>query len=59
MDKSAEFTTETEYSTGLVAVERYFDREPAIGSAEAHGFDLLAQKIATYEAQHWPMDIAL
>ena len=48
--------TEAVYDAALEAIEVHFKREPALGSAEADRFDLLARVIADYEAKHWAME---
>ncbi|MBC7635130.1 MAG: XRE family transcriptional regulator [Acetobacteraceae bacterium] len=48
--------SEADYDAALVAVEDYFEHEPALGSPEADRFDLLALVIADYEAKHWAID---
>jgi HTH-type transcriptional regulator/antitoxin HigA len=48
--------SEADYDAALTEIERYFEREPEIGTAEADRFDLLALVIADYEAKHWAID---
>ena len=48
--------SEAEYSAALKDIERYFEKEPEVGSAEADRFDLLALVIEDYEKKHWPID---
>jgi len=48
--------TKADYAAALDEVERYFDREPTPGTAEADRFDLLALVIEDYEKRHWPID---
>jgi len=47
---------ERDYDWALKEIERYFDREPKRGSAEAARFDILAALIEAYESRHWPID---
>jgi HTH-type transcriptional regulator/antitoxin HigA len=47
--------SETDYDAALKEIERYFDREPEPGSADADRFDLLALVIEDYECRHWPI----
>ena len=47
--------SEAEYEAAIDEIERYFDNEPAPGSAEADRFDLLALVIEDYERKRWPM----
>jgi len=49
--------TEKDYTWALKEIERYFDRAPARGSAEADRFDLLALLIESYESRHWPIEM--
>jgi HTH-type transcriptional regulator/antitoxin HigA len=48
--------SEADYDAALKEIERYFDREPEPGSADADRFDLLALVIEDYERRHWPID---
>jgi HTH-type transcriptional regulator/antitoxin HigA len=48
--------TKADYEAALDQIERYFDREPTPGTAEADRFDLLALVIEDYEKKHWPID---
>lgn len=48
--------TTADYEAALDEIERYFDREPKPGTAEADRFDLLALVIEDYERKHWPID---
>ena len=48
--------TEADYDAALAEIERYFEREPKRGTAEANRFDLLALVIEDYEQKHWPID---
>jgi HTH-type transcriptional regulator/antitoxin HigA len=47
---------EDDYDAALKAIEVYFENEPALGSADADRFDLLALVIADYEAKHWAIE---
>lgn len=49
--------TEADYNTALKAIERYFDKPPRRGSAEADRFDILATLIEAYERKRWPIDL--
>ena len=48
--------TEADYEAALAAIEPFFENEPALGSAEADRFDVLAALIADYERKHWRID---
>lgn len=48
--------SEADYEAALEEIERYFDKEPKKGTAEADRFDLLALVIEDYERRHWPVD---
>ena len=48
--------SEADYDAALIDIERYFEREPPPGSAEADRFDLLALVIEDYERTRWPVD---
>jgi HTH-type transcriptional regulator/antitoxin HigA len=48
--------SEADYDSALSEIERYFDKEPIPGSAEADRFDLLALVIEDYERTRWPID---
>src|SRR5437588_11034969 len=48
--------SEADYDAALAEIERYFDKEPRIGTLEADRFDLLALVIEDYERKHWPID---
>lgn len=45
--------TEEDYESALLAIERYFEREPEPGTPEAEAFDRLAEQIRAYEERHW------
>jgi HTH-type transcriptional regulator/antitoxin HigA len=47
---------EDDYDAALKAIEVLFENEPALGSADADRFDLLALVIADYEAKHWAIE---
>ena len=48
--------TEADYDWALAQIERYFTHQPALGTAEAKRFDVLAALIENYEAKHWPIE---
>jgi HTH-type transcriptional regulator/antitoxin HigA len=48
--------SEADYDAALEEIERYFEREPRPGTADADRFDLLALIIEDYERKHWPID---
>lgn len=50
--------TEADYDWALREIEPYFEREPAMGSAEADRFDVLATLIEAYETRHHPIEAA-
>lgn len=50
--------TEADYDWALREIERYFEREPALGSADADRFDVLATLIEAYETRHHPIEVA-
>jgi len=47
--------SEIDYDTALKAIERYFNRPPKKGTAEADRFDVLATLIEAYERVRWPI----
>ena len=47
--------SEREYEAALDKIERYFEREPKRGKAEADRFDSLAFAIEDYERKRWPI----
>lgn len=47
--------TEADYDWALAQVARYFEHEPAPGSAEADRFDVLSDLIEAYERRVWPI----
>ena len=47
---------EADYDAALAEIERYFEKEPKVGTPEADRFDLLALVIEDYEKKHWPVD---
>lgn len=47
--------TEEEYKAALAEIERFFEREPEDGTAEADRFDLLTLLIEAYEERHHPV----
>lgn len=48
--------SEKDYDAALTEIERYFDKPPKRGTAEADRFDLLALVIEDYERKFWPID---
>ena len=48
--------TEADYAAALREIERYFDKEPKLGTPQADRFDLLARVIKDYERKNWPID---
>ena len=50
--------TEKQYETAMAEFERYFDNEPAPGSAEADRFELLGLVLAKYEEERAPIGAA-
>jgi len=48
---------EADYDWALAEIERYFDKEPKRGTAEADRFDVLAMLIESYESQRWPIGL--
>lgn len=48
--------SEDDYNRALAQIERYFDREPDLGTPEGDRFDILAALIESYEMKHWPID---
>jgi HTH-type transcriptional regulator/antitoxin HigA len=48
--------SEAGYDAALVDIERYFEKEPERGTADADRFDLLALVIEDYEKKRWPID---
>lgn len=49
--------SEKDYDWALAEIERYFDKEPTPGTAEADRFDVLAALIDAYESKHWPIGL--
>lgn len=56
MTKIRPLRTESDYDAALASIERFFEEEPAPGSARADDFDMLALVIADYERRHWPIE---
>ncbi|MDH4439262.1 MAG: hypothetical protein QE284_02655 [Rhizobium sp.] len=50
-----EIKSEDEYREALAAVRRFFDNDPATGSADAEAFDRLYLAIEAYENVHYPL----
>jgi HTH-type transcriptional regulator/antitoxin HigA len=48
--------SEADYDAALAEIERYFEDEPKLGTAEADRFDLLALIIEDYERKRWPIE---
>jgi HTH-type transcriptional regulator/antitoxin HigA len=48
--------SEADYDAALTEIERYFEDEPKLGTAEADRFDLLALIIEDYERKRWPIE---
>jgi HTH-type transcriptional regulator/antitoxin HigA len=47
--------SEIDYDMALKAIERYFNKPPKKGTAEADRFDVLATLIEAYELVRWPI----
>jgi HTH-type transcriptional regulator/antitoxin HigA len=47
--------SEINYDMALKAIERYFNKPPKKGTAEADRFDVLATLIEAYERVRWPI----
>ena len=47
--------SEIDYNAALKTIERYFDKPPKKGTAEADRFDVLATLIEAYERARWPI----
>ncbi len=50
--------SEFDYDMALKAIERYFNKPPKKGTAEADLFDVLATLIEAYECARWPIPAA-
>jgi HTH-type transcriptional regulator/antitoxin HigA len=50
--------TEADYDWALDEIQKYFDRQPELGTPEADRFDVLAALIEAYEAKHWSIEPA-
>jgi HTH-type transcriptional regulator/antitoxin HigA len=48
--------SEADYEAALDEIERYFEREPKLGTPAADRFDLLALLIEDYEKKRWPVE---
>lgn len=48
--------TEADYDWACAEIARYFEHEPAPGTAAAARFDVLAALIGAYEDRHWPVE---
>jgi HTH-type transcriptional regulator / antitoxin HigA len=49
--------SEADYDWALTEIEPYFIDQPALHSAEADRFDILAALIAAYENEQWPIEV--
>lgn len=47
--------SEADYNAALKVVERYFDKPPKKGTADADRFDVLSTLIEAYERVRWPI----
>lgn len=47
--------TEADYDWALAEIEKYFDRQPEVGSPDGDRFDVLATLIEAYENEHYPV----
>jgi HTH-type transcriptional regulator / antitoxin HigA len=47
---------EKDYDAALAQIERYFEKPPRRGTADADRFDLLALVIEDYERKNWPIE---
>jgi len=47
---------EADYDWALAEIARYFESVPKPGTPEADRFNVLAELIATYENQYWPIE---
>jgi HTH-type transcriptional regulator/antitoxin HigA len=48
--------SEADYDSALLAIARYFEREPTPGTKAADRFDVLAALIGAYEDKQWPIE---
>jgi HTH-type transcriptional regulator/antitoxin HigA len=55
MDNIRPLRTEDDYDWALAEIARYFDDQPAAGSAEGDRFEVLATLIEAYEDRHYPI----
>jgi HTH-type transcriptional regulator/antitoxin HigA len=46
--------TEGDYEWALAEVARYFEKQPALGSADGNRFEVLSVLIKEYEDRHFP-----
>ena len=58
MDPVRPIRTEAEHDAAMAAYERFFDQEPAPGTAEGDAFELLGLVIARYEEDKFPISAA-
>ena len=49
--------SEADYNAALRTIERYFDKPPRRGTADADAFDILATLIEAYERKRWPIGL--
>ncbi|PKQ08708.1 MAG: XRE family transcriptional regulator [Alphaproteobacteria bacterium HGW-Alphaproteobacteria-12] len=47
--------SEADYDWALAEIEKYFVRQPEVGSPEGDRFDVLATLIEAYENEHYPI----
>lgn len=57
MDNIRPIKTEKDYEWALSEVARYFENQPAVGSADGDRFDVLSTLIEAYENEHYPIRI--
>ena len=50
--------SEAEYEAALDEIEKFFEAEPAPGSADAARFQELLAAVSSYEREHCPVDPA-
>lgn len=55
MENIRPIRNEADYQWALKEVSLYFENEPALGTAEADRFDVLADLIEAYENRYWPI----
>jgi HTH-type transcriptional regulator/antitoxin HigA len=47
---------EAEYDAALAEIDKYFDNQPARGTAAGDRFEVLLALIGAYEREHWPIE---